>query len=92
MTMQGVKTAVVRLFPIALFTLPFGLAFGVAALEAGLTDVQAISMSVLAFYSAAQFAALGFWGETIALGSGCRTQIQRAEGSRDFDCGHQSRR
>ena len=69
LTMQGVKTGMVRLFPIALFTLPFGLAFGVAAKDAGLTDIQAISMSVIAFSGAAQFAALDFWGETIALGS-----------------------
>ena len=67
--MRGVKTGMVRLFPIGLFTLPFGLAFGVAASEAGLTEFQAISMSVLAFSGAAQFAALDFWGDTIAVGS-----------------------
>lgn len=69
LTTQGVKTGMVRLFPIALFTLPFGLAFAVAAKDAGLTDIQAISMSILTFSGAAQFAALDFWGETIAFGS-----------------------
>ncbi|MEM7238070.1 MAG: AzlC family ABC transporter permease [Pseudomonadota bacterium] len=53
----------------AAITIPFGVAFGVAAIEAGLSISQAIAMSALAFSGAAQFAALDFWPSPIALGS-----------------------
>lgn len=55
-----------RLLPIALFTVPFGIAFGVAASEQGLSPVQSIVMSALVFSGAAQFAALDFWREPVA--------------------------
>lgn len=58
-----------RLFPMAAFTIPFGLAFGVAAVDTGLSVHQAIGMSALVFSGAAQFAALEFWPTPIALAS-----------------------
>lgn len=69
LTMDGTIKGVRRTFPIAVFVVPFGIAFGAAAVEAGLPSFQAIAMSALAFSGAAQFAALDFWPEPIALGS-----------------------
>ena len=69
LTMDGTIKGVRRTFPIAVFVVPFGIAFGAAAVEAGLPGFQAIAMSALAFSGAAQFAALDFWPEPIALGS-----------------------
>ncbi|MGF1476494.1 MAG: AzlC family ABC transporter permease [Geminicoccaceae bacterium] len=67
--MSGVTRGARRLFPIAIFVIPFGIAFGVAAVEAGLSAFQAITMSGLVFSGAAQFAALDFWTSPIAFGS-----------------------
>lgn len=57
------------LFPISIFVIPFGIAFGVAAAEQSLTVVQAIAMSALVFSGAAQFASLELWRGPIAYGS-----------------------
>ena len=69
LTMDGIARGIRRLFPIAVFVVPFGIAFGAAAIEAGSTLVQAVAMSVLVFSGAAQFAALDFWPGPIAFGS-----------------------
>lgn len=69
LSLDGVRRGAMRLMPMAAFTVPFGIAFGVAAIEAGLSLAQTIAMSVLAFSGAAQFAALDFWPSPIALGS-----------------------
>lgn len=69
LTWQGVQRGGRRLLPIAVFTIPFGVAFGVAAIEGGMTSVQAILMSLLAFSGAAQFATLDFWDTPLAFGS-----------------------
>jgi len=69
LTAGGVRRGAGRLLPIAIFTLPFGIAFGVAASEAGMTSFQTITMSVLVFSGAAQFAVLDFWGAPLAFGS-----------------------
>lgn len=53
-TWRGFRT----LMPIAIFSLPFGIAFGAAAVGGGLSPTQAIAMSCLVFSGAAQFAAL----------------------------------
>ena len=45
----------------ALLVVPFGLAFGTAALERGLTPLQALIMSATVFAGASQFAALELW-------------------------------
>ena len=67
--MDGIARGVRRIFPVAVFVVPFGIAFGAAAIEAGLTLVQAVAMSVLVFSGAAQFAALDFWPGPVAFGS-----------------------
>lgn len=69
LTAGGVLRGIKRLFPIAIFVIPFGIAFGVAAVETGMTPAQSIVMSALTFSGAAQFAALDFWHDPIALGS-----------------------
>jgi predicted branched-subunit amino acid permease len=69
LTAGGILRGVRRLLPVSVFVVPFGVAFGVAALEAGLTPVQTIAMSALAFSGAAQFAALDFWPGPIAFTS-----------------------
>ena len=52
---QGIKGA----FPIVLGYLPLGFAFGVMARDAGLSLVQAVSMSALCLTGAGQFIAVG---------------------------------
>lgn len=56
-----------RMAPLSLFVIVFGLAFGVAALQQGLSGLEALLMSGLVFAGAAQFATLDLWGETIPL-------------------------
>ncbi|MEM8852416.1 MAG: AzlC family ABC transporter permease [Pseudomonadota bacterium] len=69
LTLEGTVRGVRRLAPLSLFVLPFGVAYGVAAVEAGLTPLQAVAMSALAFSGAAQFGVLDFWPGPIAFGS-----------------------
>lgn len=66
LTSDGVRRGMVRLLPIAAFSVPFGMAFGVAAIEAGMTPTQAIVMSALTFSGSAQFATLDFLEPPIA--------------------------
>ena len=61
MTAAGVRQGVRRLLPVSVFVIPFGLAFGAAAVEQGLTPAQSVIMSALVFAGAAQFAALDLW-------------------------------
>ncbi|SEL58499.1 AzlC family ABC transporter permease [Halomonas daqiaonensis] len=56
-----------RMAPISLFVIVFGLAFGVAALQQGLSELETLLMSGLVFAGAAQFATLDLWGDTIPL-------------------------
>ena len=53
--------------PLFLGVVPFGLVAGVAAVEAGLTPVQAVATSVVIFAGASQLAALELLGETAPL-------------------------
>ncbi|MCK0097011.1 AzlC family ABC transporter permease [Yoonia sp. F2084L] len=69
LTLAGIRLGGRRLLPFALFTVPFGIAFGVAAIESGLSSFQAILMSLATFSGAAQFATLDFWTEPLAFGS-----------------------
>ncbi|WP_192036080.1 AzlC family ABC transporter permease [Halomonas sp. YLGW01] len=62
-TLVGLK----RMAPISLFTMAFGLAFGVAALHRGLSGLEAVMMSGLVFAGPAQFAVLEMWGPEIPL-------------------------
>lgn len=66
LSFAGVRRGFADLFPVALFSLPFGIAFGVAATEAGLPAAQSMFMSVVVFSGAAQFAALDFIGSEIS--------------------------
>ncbi|WP_326521273.1 AzlC family ABC transporter permease [Halomonas rhizosphaerae] len=56
-----------RMAPLSLFVIVFGLAFGVAALQQGLSAAETLLMSGLVFAGAAQFATLELWGDTIPL-------------------------
>ena len=53
--------------PLFLGIVPFALVAGIAAVEAGLTPVQAVATSVIVFAGAAQLAALELLGETAPL-------------------------
>lgn len=55
--------------PVAVFSTPFGIAFGAAAIEAGISPEKAIAMSALVFSGAAQFATLDFVGPDVAWAS-----------------------
>ncbi|WP_136254102.1 AzlC family ABC transporter permease [Onishia niordana] len=63
----GTLTGLKRMAPISLFTMAFGLAFGVAALHRGLSGLEAVMMSGLVFAGPAQFAVLEMWGPQIPL-------------------------
>lgn len=64
---QGTLSGFKRMVPLSLFVIAFGLAFGVAAIQRGLTGLETLLMSGLVFAGAAQFASLELWGPTIPL-------------------------
>lgn len=64
---KKVRAEFVRLFPISLFVVAFGIAFGLAAMQSGLAPLQAILMSATVFAGASQFAALELWGGQVPL-------------------------
>ncbi|MEO1193619.1 MAG: AzlC family ABC transporter permease [Pseudomonadota bacterium] len=66
LTWAGTRDGARRFFALSLFIVPFGVAFGVAAVESGLTPLQAVIMSAAVFTAMAQFAALEFLVEPIA--------------------------
>jgi predicted branched-subunit amino acid permease len=68
LTLNGVWRGGRDMFAVALFSIPFGIAFGTAAIEAGVPPLEAILMSVLTFSGVAQFAALEFWETPVAWG------------------------
>ncbi|MEO9873435.1 MAG: AzlC family ABC transporter permease [Anderseniella sp.] len=49
------------MFALALFIVPYGMAFGVAAIDSGMSATHAVAMSVFVFSGAAQFASLELW-------------------------------
>lgn len=61
LTMRGVQSGVRSMAAIAVFVVPYGLAFGVAAVEGGIPVGKAAAMSIFMFSGAAQFAALDLW-------------------------------
>ena len=61
LTVRGMVAGVRLLAPLAIFVVPFGLAFGLAATEKGLAPWVAIVMSTLVFAGASQFAVLDLW-------------------------------
>jgi predicted branched-subunit amino acid permease len=62
-----VRAEFVRLFPISLFVVAFGAAFGLAATQKGLEPLQALLMSASVFAGASQFAAVDMWGSEVSL-------------------------
>ncbi|MEM6712861.1 MAG: AzlC family ABC transporter permease [Pseudomonadota bacterium] len=60
-THKGLMRGAHRLLPISVFVFPFGVAFGAAAAETGLSPDQALVMSMLVFAGVSQFAALDMW-------------------------------
>jgi len=62
----GILRGMRRLVPVSLFVIPFGVAFGIAGTEQGLSPLQATAMSAFVFTATGQFAALDFLGEPIA--------------------------
>lgn len=67
LTPDRVRVEFIRLLPIAVFVTIFGVAYGLAAVQTGLTPWQATLMSATVFAGAAQFASLGLWGTEVAL-------------------------
>ncbi len=63
----GIFRGVREMAFLAAFVIPFGIAFGVAAIETGLTSAQTIIMSGTVFAAASQFAVLEIWGASIPL-------------------------
>lgn len=59
---QNVWAGFRQLTPLSLFVVVFGLAFGLAAMQAGLDDYSILMMSALVFAGASQFASLELWG------------------------------
>lgn len=52
------RLGVVKTLPLALGAVPFGLAYGVIAIQAGLTVAETVLMSLLVFAGASQFMAV----------------------------------
>lgn len=65
-TYQGMLRGAKRLLPVSVFVVPFGVAFGAAAIEAGLSVDQAMTMSLVVFAGASQFAVLDMWQSPLA--------------------------
>lgn len=62
---KGILGGVKAMLPVGIFVIPYGLAYGVAAIEHGLSPFQATAMSILVFSGAAQFAVLELWQEPL---------------------------
>ncbi|MFC7293650.1 AzlC family ABC transporter permease [Marinobacter aromaticivorans] len=60
-----VRSELVRMFPISLFVVAFGAAFGLAAAQEGLAPLESLLMSTLVFAGASQFAAIDMWGAEV---------------------------
>jgi predicted branched-subunit amino acid permease len=67
-TRRGVATGFTEAIPLALSVLPWGVAFGVAAL-AVISPLQALVMSAYLYSGTAQFVALGMWHQPLAISS-----------------------
>ncbi|WHS62350.1 AzlC family ABC transporter permease [Pseudomonas sp. G2-4] len=65
LTLQHIYDGFRQLIPISLFVIVFGVAFGLAAAQTGLSDTSAVLMSTLVFAGASQFAALDLWGQQV---------------------------
>ncbi|WP_420846635.1 AzlC family ABC transporter permease [Nitrincola alkalilacustris] len=63
--LKGTWLGFKRLLPLSLFVIAFGLAFGMAATQNGLSTFEAMLMSALVFAGASQFGALDLWGPQV---------------------------
>ena len=66
-TFHGILRGARDMAPVALFVIPFGIAFGVASVEHGLTGGESVFMSATVFAGTSQFAVLEIWGATVPL-------------------------
>lgn len=64
---RRVRQEFIRLFPISLFVVAFGAAFGLAATQKGLLPLEALLMSTTVFAGASQFAATDMWGSEVSI-------------------------
>lgn len=62
LTVRGTWAGFWRLLPLSLFVVAFGLAYGLAAVQTGLSGTETVVMSMTVFAGTAQFAALDLWG------------------------------
>ena len=67
LTIAGTRRGFRDIWPVAAFVVPFGLAFGAAAAENGISWPLATVMSASVFAGASQFAALEFWSSPVAV-------------------------
>ncbi|WP_232059218.1 AzlC family ABC transporter permease [Kineobactrum salinum] len=67
LTLADVRAGFWRLLPLSLFVAAFGLAFGLAGVQAGLSGLEIVVMSAAVFAGTAQFAALDLWGLEVPL-------------------------
>ncbi len=67
LTWNGTSEGVRLMLPVGVFVIPFGAAFGVAALQQGLDPILSIFMSMIVFAGASQFVALDFWASPMAI-------------------------
>lgn len=67
LTFRGTWEGFWRLLPLSMFVVAFGLAYGLAAVQAGLSPTQTVAMSMLVFAGTAQFAALDLWGVQVPI-------------------------
>src|SRR5260221_11948782 len=68
LTLRGTWRGAVEILPIALFVLPFGIAFGAAAAAKAVPPEIAVLMSATVYAGASQFAVLGLWLAPLPLG------------------------
>ena len=68
LTADGVWRGAVEIAPIALFVIPFGIAFGAAAAAKALPPAIAVLMSAAVDAGASQFAALDLWRAPLPIG------------------------
>jgi len=66
-TTTGVSRGMLRLMPVAIFVIPFGIGFGAAAVQTGVSTTQASVMSGLVVAGASQFAVLDLWQSPLPL-------------------------
>ncbi|MFN2268771.1 MAG: AzlC family ABC transporter permease, partial [Desulfonatronovibrio sp.] len=60
-TRKGIRQGFIKCIPLGIGVFAYGLVFGVLAIQAGMTPVQAQLMSLLVFAGASQLMALELW-------------------------------